>query len=140
MVNGLAVLGKSLSFFQARSKRDKDVARVIIAELNGRDTVHARVCNEHCRATYESVRSLRAAVNAQLGKEMSTDLAFVLRELETSCRQYMRAMEKANLADKPILPHHGPEMEKFGEILDAFQESAQKIGLELAAKYHIVLP
>ena len=78
MVNGLAMLGKSLSFFQARSKRDKDVARVIIAELNGRDTVHARVCNEHCRATYESVRGLRAAVNAQLGREMSTDLAFVL--------------------------------------------------------------
>ena len=140
MVNGLALLGKSLSFLQSRSKRDKDVARVIIAELNGRDTVHARVCNEHCRATYESVRGLRAAVNAQLGREMSTDLAFVLRELETSCRQYMRAMEKADLADKAILPHKGPEMEKFGEILDEFQESARKIGLALAAKYHIVLP
>jgi hypothetical protein len=140
MVNGLAMLGKSLSFFQARSKRDKDVARVIIAELNGRDTVHARVCNEHCRATYESVRGLRAAVNAQLGREMSTDLAFVLRELETSCRQYMRSMEQANLAEKAVLPHKGPEMEKFGEILDAFQESAQKIGIALAAKYHIVLP
>jgi hypothetical protein len=70
---------------------------------------------------------------------MSTELAFVLRDLETNCRMFMREMEQAVLAGKPMIPH-GPEMEKFGAILDRFQEAAQRIGEWLAAEYNVILP
>jgi hypothetical protein len=139
MAHGLEQLGKILLFFQARSARDKDVVRVVIAELNARDVVHAQSCNEHCHGTYESVRALRQAINTQLGKEMSTDLTFVLRELELSCREFMRAMERANFVHRHVLDR-GPDMDLFTKILDQFQESAQRIGERLAAEYNVVLP
>jgi hypothetical protein len=136
---GIEQLAKVLLFFQSRSARDKDVVRVVIAELNGRDVVHARSCNEHCHGTYESVKALRQAINSQLGKEMSTDLTFVLRELELSCREFMRAMEKANFVHRHLLDR-GPDMDAFTKILDQFQDSAQRIGDRLVAEYHVILP
>src|ERR1022692_5267121 len=139
MPYGIEQIAKILLFFQSRSARDKDVVRVVIAELNARDVVHAQSCNEHCHGTYESVRGLRQAINAQLGKEMSTDLAFVLRDLELSCREYMRAMEQAGLDDKRYLSR-GPEMDTFTRLLADFQHSAQLIGERLASEYNIVLP
>jgi hypothetical protein len=140
MAYGIAYLEKLLTLMLSRSDRDKTVVRTVIAELNARDVVHAQSCNEHCRATYESVRGLRQAINAQLGKEMSTDLAFVLRELETACRQYMRAMERAGLNVRDILGHQSPEMQTFTRILDDFQRSAQTIGERLSAEYNVILP
>lgn len=139
MAYGIEQVGKILLFFQARSARDKAAVRTVIAELNARDVVHAQSCNEHCHGTYESVRSLRQAINAQLGKEMSTDLAFVLRELELACREFMRAMEKAGFANRHIL-EKGPDMDAFTKILGQFQESAQTIGSRLVAEYHVILP
>jgi hypothetical protein len=75
MSEGVHYLEKVLEFAFGRTKRDKDAARLVIAALNARDTVHAQTCNEHCRATYESVRGLREVVNAQVGKDISTELA-----------------------------------------------------------------
>ena len=139
MPYGLEYLEKLLTLVQSRSARDKSAARAVLAELHARDVVHAQTCNEHCHGTYESVRGLRQAINAQLGKEMSTDLAFVLRDLELSCREYMRAMEQAGLDDKRYLSR-GPEMDTFTRLLADFQHSAQLIGERLASEYNIVLP
>jgi hypothetical protein len=139
MPEGVHYVEKALEFAFGRSKRDKDAARLVIAALNARDTVHAQTCNEHCRATYESVRGLRDVVNGQIGKDISTELAFVLRELETACREYMRAMERTGLYQKSILSR-GPEMDEFARILGEFQHSAQNIGARLAKQYKIVLP
>jgi len=139
MPEGLHYLEKVLEFVFGLSKRDKDTARLVIAALNVRDTVHAQTCNEHCRATYESVRGLREAVNGHIGKDISTELAFVLRELEMACREYMRAMEQTGLYQKSILSR-GPEMDKFEHLLGEFQHSAQSIGARLAKQYNIVLP
>jgi hypothetical protein len=139
MPYGLEYLEKLLTLVQSRSARDKSAARAVLAELHARDVVHAQTCNEHCHGTYESVRGLRQAINAQLGKEMSTDLAFVLRDLELSCREYMRAMEQAGLDDKRHLSR-GPEMDTFTRLLADFQHAAQRIGERLASEYNIVLP
>src|SRR5437868_15344453 len=121
MAYGIEQIAKILLFFQARSARDKDVVRVVIAELNARDVVHAQACNEHCHGTYESVRSLRQAINAQLGKEMSTDLTFVLRELELSCREFMRTLERANFVHRDVLDR-GPELDAVAKLLDQFED------------------
>jgi hypothetical protein len=140
MAYGLEYLERALTFMQSRSARDKAAARIVVAELNARDVVHAQHCSEHCRGTYESVRGLRQAINTQLGKEMSTDLAFVFRELEMACREYVRAMEQAGLDEKHYLSAGSPEMETFSELLGEFQHSVQRIGERLAANYNIVLP
>ena len=139
MPDGVHYLEKVLEFAFGRSKRDRDAARLVIAALNARDTVHAQTCNEHCRATYESVRGLREVLNGQIGRDIGTELAFVLRELETACREYMRAMERTGLYQKSILSR-GPEMDEFARLLGEFQHSAQNIGARLATQFKIVLP
>jgi hypothetical protein len=139
MPDGVHYLEKVLELAFGRSKRDKDAARLVIAALNARDTVHAQTCNEHCRATYESVRGLREVVNGQIGKDIGTDLAFVFRELETACREYMRPMERTGLYQRSTL-NRGPEMDEFARLLGEFQHSAQYIGTRLAKQYKIVMP
>jgi hypothetical protein len=135
----LGILEKAVGLGMKMSQQDKAALRPVLALLRGRDVTSAPACAEMCEATYQSVRQIRDLINTQIGVTESFELAQSLRDMERSCRFFMRDMEIAGLATKTC-PSNAQEWQSFRTILVAFQKELGTAANRLAQRYNVIVP